>query len=90
MGERSSLRKAHPKAGLCLPKTFNNIAATNARFSRRNRGCDAEFCRVSDGSIAIRMLPVVGEPMQQHPSRQRLSCAPGMFSSLEVKVLYPT
>jgi hypothetical protein len=26
----------------------------------------------------------------QHPPRQRLSCAPGMFNSLEVQVLYPT
>jgi hypothetical protein len=26
----------------------------------------------------------------QRPPRQRLSCAPGMFNSLEVKVLYPT
>jgi hypothetical protein len=26
----------------------------------------------------------------QHPPRQRLSCAPGMFNRLEVRVLYPT
>jgi hypothetical protein len=31
-----------------------------------------------------------GKPMQQRPSRQRFSCAPGMFNSLEVQVLYPT
>ncbi len=30
-------------------------------------------------------------PLQmQHPPRQRLSCAPGMFNRLEVQVLYPT
>jgi hypothetical protein len=27
---------------------------------------------------------------RMHPPPQRLRCAPGMFNSLEVKVLYPT
>ena len=32
----------------------------------------------------------LGRTQMQHPPRQRLSCAPGMFNSLEVQVLYPT
>jgi hypothetical protein len=33
---------------------------------------------------------IFGVSHAQRPPRQRLSCVPGMFNSLEVQVLYPT